>query len=209
VSALYRPALWLSACHLLVAALAAQCMNPTQVPNQTISSGTATYSDNNALRAIDVVINGSANVSFVAGNCIELKPGFSATAASSSTTFRAWLGTVQPALSITTTSPLPNGTTGVSYSATLAASGGTPGYTWALVSGALPNGLTLSANGTISGTPTITGTFSFTVRTIDSASGTVTKPLALTVVSGSGTSQTLRLEYIRVGGRVIAIEYQP
>jgi len=208
LSALHRPALWLCSCHLLALGLAAQCINPTQVPNQTISSGTATYSDNNALRAIDVIINGSASVTFVAGNCLELKSGFRATAGTASTTFRAWLGTVPSVLSITTTSPLPNGTSGVSYSTTLAATGGTPSYTWALISGALPTGLTLSSNGTITGTPSSTGTFNFTVRVTDSISTMVTRQLAMTVVSGSGTSQTLKLEYIRVGGRVVAIEYQ-
>lgn len=38
------------------------------------------------------------------------------------------------------------------------------GVTWAVESGALPAGLTLGANGTISGTPTAAGTSSFTVK---------------------------------------------
>ena len=39
------------------------------------------------------------------------------------------------------TTALPNGTLGVAYLATLAASGGTTPYTWSLASGALPSGL--------------------------------------------------------------------
>ena len=52
-----------------------------------------------------------------------------------------------PALTVTTSS-LPGGTVGTPYSQTLAASGGTPPYTWALATGTLPAGLTLSTGGT-------------------------------------------------------------
>jgi hypothetical protein len=55
-----------------------------------------------------------------------------------------------------TTAALPSGTVGTSYSQTLTASGGTPGYNWSIVSGSLPAGLTLSG-ATISGTPTKAG----------------------------------------------------
>ena len=71
-----RAALWFCATNLLTAVLAAQCSNPTLVPNQTISSGTHNFPDNNALAASNVIINGSASVTFVAGNCIDLQPGF-------------------------------------------------------------------------------------------------------------------------------------
>ena len=51
------------------------------------------------------------------------------------------------------TSSLPNGQVGSSYSGALAATGGTAPYHWALANGTLPPGLTLSASGTIAGTP--------------------------------------------------------
>jgi hypothetical protein len=69
-------------------------------------------------------------------------------------------------LSITTTS-LPAGTAAASYSAMLAATGGTTPYTWSLSSGTLPAGLTLSAAGVISGTPTTPGTYTITVKVTD------------------------------------------
>src|SRR5262245_31559212 len=69
---------------------------------------------------------------------------------------------------ITTGSPLPNGVVGSSYSQTLSATGGTPPYSWSLASGSLPSGLSLSSSGTISGTPTQSGTFNFTVQARDS-----------------------------------------
>ena len=76
--------------------------------------------------------------------------------------------TVQPdaALSVTTTS-LPNANQNVSYAATLTGNGGDGPYTWALSSGALPAGLTLNPNGTISGVPTAFGTSSIGVKATD------------------------------------------
>ncbi len=68
-----------------------------------------------------------------------------------------------------TTSSLPAGTTGQSYTANLTASGGNPGYTWTLAQGAgsLPAGLTLSSAGKISGKPRGSGTSTFVVVVTD------------------------------------------
>ncbi|MDT4912614.1 MAG: hypothetical protein QOC66_1742 [Pseudonocardiales bacterium] len=64
---------------------------------------------------------------------------------------------------------LPHGTVGEAYSATLTATGGAyPTYVWSLAPGSsLPPGLTLSAGGVISGTPTAAGSFPFTVSVND------------------------------------------
>ena len=62
-----------------------------------------------------------------------------------------------------TTATLPGGFVGTVYNQTLAATGSTP-ITWTLYSGSLPDGLTLSEAGVISGTPTLAGTFNFTVE---------------------------------------------
>jgi hypothetical protein len=73
----------------------------------------------------------------------------------------------QVQLAITTTSvPLANEFT--PYSVQLAATGGTIPYTWSISTGALPAGLSLSSSGLISGTPTVSGSFSFTAQVVDS-----------------------------------------
>ncbi len=59
---------------------------------------------------------------------------------------------------------------GTAYSHTLTAMGGTSPYTWLLQAGILPPGLTLSSAGVISGTPTTSGTYEFTIRCTDSTS---------------------------------------
>src|SRR5208282_1616451 len=76
-------------------------------------------------------------------------------------------------LTITTSSPLPTAIEGSSYSVTMAATGGTGlGYTWAITSGVLQSGLSLSSAGVISGTPTVTGTVTVTINVHDSGSNT-------------------------------------
>ena len=62
---------------------------------------------------------------------------------------------------------LPNTTAGLSYTQTITASGAVAPYGFAVTAGALPNGLTLSASGALSGTTTTSGTFNFTVTATD------------------------------------------
>jgi large repetitive protein len=57
---------------------------------------------------------------------------------------------------------------GVPFNATLTASGGSGSFTWALASGNLPDGVTLQPDGTISGTPTAAGRFTFVSKATDS-----------------------------------------
>lgn len=74
------------------------------------------------------------------------------------------------ALAIASDSPLPSGSLGVTYSTTLAASGGNPGYAWSLAGGSpsLPSGLALSSTGVISGRPTTIQTVTPKFRVVDS-----------------------------------------
>jgi cellulase (glycosyl hydrolase family 5)/IPT/TIG domain-containing protein/putative Ig domain-containing protein len=85
-----------------------------------------------------------------------------------------------------TTSSLPGGAVGVGYSATLAATNGVPPYTWSVHGGQLPSGLSLQgSNGQISGTPSQTGAFSFSVQARDSAAQTASSNLNANIASAS------------------------
>lgn len=79
------------------------------------------------------------------------------------------------------TALLANGAPGVSYSAQLVAQGGFPPYTWAMIDGALPSGMTFSTNGLISGTTTSSGVFTNRFQVTDSASGSGERTFTLTI----------------------------
>jgi hypothetical protein len=85
-----------------------------------------------------------------------------------------------PVISTTT---LPEGKIGTPYSTQLEATGTAP-ITWSLESSNLPDGLTLSTAGVISGTPTTTGTFSFTVKATNSI-GSDTKELSIAITAST------------------------
>jgi hypothetical protein len=73
--------------------------------------------------------------------------------------------------------PFHSGEAGLAYAAVaLSASGGRAPYTWSVVSGALPDGLALSNDGSVSGSPSTAGIFSFTIQVADSGNGTATIP---------------------------------
>ncbi len=95
------------------------------------------------------------------------------------------------------TSSLAGGTVGTSYSQSLSASGGTSPYTWSLVQGqgTLPPGLSLSAGGVITGTPTTAGTYNFTVRVTDNVGATAQRALGI-VVSPAGGGGALNSQFV-------------
>jgi hypothetical protein len=86
-----------------------------------------------------------------------------------------------------TTASLPGGTQNSAYTGQLAASGGTTPYSWSITTGALPTGLALTAaTGAISGTPSATGTFNFTVQVRDANALTATKALSIVISPAGG-----------------------
>ena len=85
-----------------------------------------------------------------------------------------------------TTSSLPDGDVGVAYSRPVVGSGGTSPYTtWSITAGTLPDGLSVSSFGLISGiiqgTPTTAGTSNFILQVTDSKGRTATKDLSITI----------------------------
>lgn len=76
---------------------------------------------------------------------------------------------------------LPNPEEGVPYSLTFSATGGTAPYSWSVKYGQVPTGLTLSAAGVLSGTPTAAGNFWFVLLLTDSTGRTLEAPLSIDV----------------------------
>ncbi|MGO4881213.1 MAG: erythromycin esterase family protein [Bryobacteraceae bacterium] len=81
-----------------------------------------------------------------------------------------------------TPAPMPPGTANVPYYQTLMAGGGVWPYgPWTVTGGALPAGLTLGLDGVLSGTPTASGSFTFTVLTTDSTTLPVQGQVSVTI----------------------------
>lgn len=104
---------------------------------------------------------------------------------------------IYPLLTITSTS-LPDGVVGSSYSTTLTASGGTGTYTWSISSGSLPNGISLDpSTGSLSGTPLAAGQANFTAQVTDTANPpqTATLPLSLNVTAAGANNRLMKGSY--------------
>jgi len=87
------------------------------------------------------------------------------------------------------TSSLPAATIQASYSDSLAAQGGVAPYSWKVTAGQLPPGISLSSSaGTLSGTPTQTGAFSFSAAVSDSSSTPQTAAELLTLSVGASVA---------------------
>lgn len=87
---------------------------------------------------------------------------------------------------------LPAGVTGIPYSQSVTATGGTAPYTYAVSSGSLPTGLTLnSATGSITGVPLQPGLFTFTIRATDSAGCLGARQYTLTIAAANAGIPTL------------------
>ena len=101
--------------------------------------------------------------------------------------------TAQQAFSLTIDAPQPlvitsgpccaDGTVGTAYHTNFFAEGGVQPYTWSILSGQLPPGLKVDARtpAGISGTPTMAGTFTFTVAVTDKAGTQTTEPGSITI----------------------------
>jgi plastocyanin len=90
-------------------------------------------------------------------------------------------------------SSLPAGIQGSAYETVLTASGGTAPYAFTLASGSLPPGIHLDDSGELSGTPTATGAFSFSVRAADGSANhcSGTQAFSVTIDGDSPAGDTV------------------
>lgn len=108
-------------------------------------------------------------------------------------------------MGITNANSLPDGDVGTTYldagnPVVLLGAGGTAPYTFALDSGStLPDGLALDPNGTISGTPTTDGDYTFDVIITDANGGECSKTVSITITGGLNPSLWWTME---VGGPI-------
>ncbi|MES1247908.1 MAG: G1 family glutamic endopeptidase [Actinomycetota bacterium] len=94
-----------------------------------------------------------------------------------------------PPLTVVAPGQLSSGIQNSAYSTTLLADGGIEPYTWSLTSGTLPPGLTLNADGTITGTPTAAAQAAFTATVTDALGDTASADFTLTVTNPTTTAE--------------------
>ncbi|MGD0568938.1 MAG: putative Ig domain-containing protein [Candidatus Sulfotelmatobacter sp.] len=142
----------------------------------------------------DTAVTWSASAGTISSTGVFTAPKVSAgttviITAKSTTSQAAATVTVNPLTPLAiTTSAVAGAETGMTYSATLSATGGVAPYQWSLASGSLPSGIQLQAtSGAISGLTTLAGSYPFTAKVTDSSGNTATLALSLTV---SATSQS-------------------
>lgn len=123
--------------------------------------------------------NGSVSYSVAANPSTSPRTGTVTIAGQTFTVTQA--GAACPTITLSP-STLPNATLGVPYSVSVTPSGGTAPYTFSIAFGSLPAGITLSAGGVISGTPTAAATGPFTLMATDAAACTVNQGYILTVL---------------------------
>ncbi len=109
-----------------------------------------------------------------------------------------------PPVEITTTS-LPGSTVATAYSQTIVATGGTAPYTFAVTAGSLPDGLSLAGNGALTGTPTVAGTFNFTVTATDDALATDPQDYTVIIVAATTTTTLVANPLATTGGSLVML----
>nr|WP_238148576.1 putative Ig domain-containing protein [Xanthomonas campestris] len=147
-------------------------------------SGTLTFAPGTTAQGVAITVNGDT--------AVEPNETFSvglSGASNASIALATGAGTILNDDVVVTVGPasLPSATAGSAYSQNLSASGGTAPYSFAVTAGALPAGLTLSAAGVLSGTPTATGSFNFTATATDSGGSPTSGNRAYTLTVAGAT----------------------
>jgi predicted extracellular nuclease len=125
---------------------------------------------------------------------------FSAGAPNPRNTASAFNACTGAPLTMTNASPLPSGTVNQFYTTTFTANGGTgSGYTFSQAAGTFPPELTLTG-ATLSGSPTTTGTFNFTIQVTDSGSNNAQKQFELTIFPAPTCTPTNTIAQIQGSG---------
>ena len=196
-----------SSCSSLLSGTHTQGSNPTPPPQNNvsvkISPANPQISAGGTLQ-FTATVSGTSNVGVTwaaTGGTISSSGLF--TASKSATATVVATSVASPAASASTTvtmaaagrlailtASIPPAQSDAPYQASVAASGGTPPYTWRISAGSLPQGLSLGSGGTIAGTPVRVGTFPFTVTVTDSAAHSTSTQLNSQVTAGTNLNYT-------------------
>jgi hypothetical protein len=130
-------------------------------------------------------ISGTPTVSGTFGYTVTVKDS-----AGNAGTVNCSVTVAPPVIALTISCPAGTGTVGVPYSSSAPVTGGVGTLTFSVASGTLPSGLTLNpSTGAITGTPTVGGTYSFTLQVQDSGTGNKATSSSCGITISSPSSQ--------------------
>ena len=154
----------------------------TSPPPSGSGSGPASFGEGYLNLTPDNQSGTSATLAGTPSSIGKLEVTITVTDAAGETGSKTYTLVVNPQPLVVKTTSVQAGHTCAPYSATLTATGGVAPYTWALASGSsLPAGLSLDATGHLIGTPTASGSYSFSVVVTDSTGTQATDKISLTV----------------------------
>jgi hypothetical protein len=175
-------------------------LSPTSLPNGTVaasygtqtlsgSGGTPSYTFAVTTGSLPAGLSLNTNTGAITGTpTSDTSQTFTVTVTDTNGCTGTQQYTVTPACPTVSLSPggsnpqvLTAGTVGTSYSQTITGSGAENSFTFSKTSGTLPTGLALSSGGVLSGTPTASGTYTFTVTATDSSGCTGAQNYSLTM----------------------------
>jgi hypothetical protein len=141
-----------------------------QVVNNTGGVGTTTYAVTGGALPAGLTLNSNGTISGTPTVTGSFGVQITATDANGCTGSLSYTLVIDCQTITIDQTTLPNAVITTAYSQSLSQTGGYSTESYTITSGNLPNGLTLNTNGTISGTPTATGSYTFEV-TITDANG--------------------------------------
>jgi gliding motility-associated-like protein len=153
--------------------------------NQTLSSsgGTAPYSYSllSGALPIGMSFNSAGVFSGVPRSAGSFSLNVRSTDAFGSTATQLYTFTINPPVLILNPASLPDAVIGVVYNQNLSTSGGIASYSYSILSGTLPIGMSFNSAGLLSGTITVPGTFNVNIKSTDDAGFSVTKLYTIVV----------------------------
>ena len=136
----------------------------------TGGTGSATFSQTSGTLPLGLTFSTSGVISGTPTTVGAYTFTVTATDTLGATATQSYTVTINPAVTIATTT-LANGDVHGVYSQTIFAANGSGSYTLSQTGGTLPGGLTLASTGVLSGSPTLAGNYSFAVTATDTLGG--------------------------------------
>jgi outer membrane autotransporter protein len=167
------------------------------------ASGTLTFAPGTTTQTLSVTVNGDTTPEADETFAVNLSGPVNATLADAQGIVTV-LNDDQPVTVAPTTLPAPG--IGVPYIQTITSTGGSGSYIYTITAGALPSGLYLSTGGTLSGVPTATGSYAFTITAIDTSAAPGPYTASQTYVLAVG-APTLLLPAPPLPGATLAQAY--